>query len=985
GVLGFSTTTTADKLDDGTSVKAEITITDAAGNSASADSTESYVVDTIAPVLSITLDPNITPDDIINAAEATQNIPVSGTVGGEFKVGDTVTLTINGKFFQGLVLDTAGRFTIDVPGRDLALNTNVDSAGNKIIDASVTSTDVAGNSMTATDDETYKVDTTLPDLHIELAQNITDDDYINITEGKLMIPISGVVSGQFNVGDTVTLTINGTKYTGPVLDTLGKFTIEVNGADLLADPDKVIDASVTSTDAVGNTNTAIDTEGYFVDIKPPVDLKIELDPNITPDDIINAKEKGEQIPVSGKVSGEFHVGDTVTLTVNNKSFTGKVLDAEGHFTINVPGSELAADPDKTIDASVTSTDMHGNTDTATDTEGYGVDITAPNKPTVTIVTDELNDGILNRADIGVDANGKLNAQVQVQATVNDADFQLGGHVTLTIDDAGVQSTVVLTLNADNTLTASDGRHYSYDTKGTISWDEPTPADSKSLTVTATQTDLAGNTSAEATDTAKVVVPDAPTVDTHQYEVLAKLNFEDINLPDKHWRDDVDLNTVVGANTIGHWHANGCGLIEVGEADVYGPTTGLTDPKSHVLEIEGAPGVNSIYTDLELDNGSFYDLSFDIGARLENTLSCGLTVSLARVGDDTDGDGIAEIIPGSEDILYEFKPTSAGWVIDHKVPIGIDYSDTYRLTFKSNDIGAGDSYGALLDNIVFNKHENKGYANEVFDISFIEAALVDTDGSEKLTVYLSGFPAGTTIYSNHYPVDVPADGRLDITNLSMDNLQIVVGEPGTYTLNVEAIATEIETGESTSTVTDFTIDVLPEHVIPDDPFESASAFSDVQHDDSVLSATSIDDDLTANHASNNSDVAVNTVHAGLGNHILCGTQGADLFVWSQQDKPVGTMTKDIVTDFNHNQGDKLDLSALLDSNGTQGKDDMKGLLSVFENDEGVHLEIKDADTHNVTQEIVLADHSFDSLTGGMGSTATQVVDYMLNNHMLELHK
>ncbi|MGL5293202.1 MAG: type I secretion C-terminal target domain-containing protein, partial [Aeromonas sp.] len=85
------------------------------------------------------------------------------------------------------------------------------------------------------------------------------------------------------------------------------------------------------------------------------------------------------------------------------------------------------------------------------------------------------------------------------------------------------------------------------------------------------------------------------------------------------------------------------------------------------------------------------------------------------------------------------------------------------------------------------------------------------------------------------------------------------------------------------------------------------------------------------------------------------------------------------------GDKLDLSALLDNNGTQSHDDMKGLLSVFEKDDGVHLEVKDADTHSVTQEIVLADHSFDSLTGGMGSTATQVVDYMLNNHMLELHK
>ncbi|MCH7378090.1 Ig-like domain-containing protein, partial [Aeromonas sp. MR19] len=73
---------------------------------------------------------------------------------------------------------------------------------------------------------------------------------------------------------------------------------------------------------------------------------------------------GQQIPVSGTVSGEFKAGDTVTLTVNGKPFTGPV-DADGRFTILVAGSDLAADGDKTIDASVTSTDAAGNSATAT--------------------------------------------------------------------------------------------------------------------------------------------------------------------------------------------------------------------------------------------------------------------------------------------------------------------------------------------------------------------------------------------------------------------------------------------------------------------------------------------------------------------------------------------------------------------------------------------------------------------------------------------
>ncbi|MCO7021638.1 Ig-like domain-containing protein, partial [Vibrio paracholerae] len=87
--------------------------------------------------------------------------------------------------------------------------------------------------------------------------------------------------------------------------------------------------------------------------------------NITADDIINAEEAGQQIPVSGTVTGEFKAGDIVTLTVNGKPYTGEV-DADGRFTILVAGSDLAADADQTIDASVTSTDAAGNSSTATD-------------------------------------------------------------------------------------------------------------------------------------------------------------------------------------------------------------------------------------------------------------------------------------------------------------------------------------------------------------------------------------------------------------------------------------------------------------------------------------------------------------------------------------------------------------------------------------------------------------------------------------------
>ncbi|MNJ22235.1 Bifunctional hemolysin/adenylate cyclase precursor [compost metagenome] len=195
------------------------------------------------------------------------------------------------------------------------------------------------------------------------------------------------------------------------------------------------------------------------------------------------------------MSGEFKAGDTVTLTVNNTEYSGKVA-ADGRFTILVAGSDLAADGDKTIDASVTSTDAAGNSATATDSEGYGVDTQAPNTPTVVIVDDVNNDQKLTKTEIG-------NDQIQVRAGVSHADLVAGGKVTLIINNGVVSNTVELTLKADGTLQSNNGKSYGYQS-GVISWTEATPGNGTSLTVTATQTDKAGNTSLPGSDTALVL-------------------------------------------------------------------------------------------------------------------------------------------------------------------------------------------------------------------------------------------------------------------------------------------------------------------------------------------------------------------------------------------------------------------------------------------------------------------------------------------------
>ncbi|MFG5024058.1 Ig-like domain-containing protein, partial [Vibrio cholerae] len=307
--------------------KVDARVTDPAGNTGTAS--DKGCVDLTAPVITVDA-----PD---NTNDTTPTI--TGTT--DAPAGSTVTLVVTdadgNKQILTATVQPDGSYSVDV--------TTPLAEGSYQVTASVT--DPAGNTGTASDDGS--VDITPPELGIKLDADITADDIINVDEAGQQISVSGTVTGEFKAGDIVTLTVNGKPYTGPV-GADGRFTILVAGSDLVADADKTIDASVTTTDTAGNSTTATDTEGYSVDVTPPA-ATITLDANITADDVINATEAGQQIPVTGSVGGDVKVGDTITLTVNGKTFTGLVL-ADKTFSINVPGSDLVADADKTIDAKV---------------------------------------------------------------------------------------------------------------------------------------------------------------------------------------------------------------------------------------------------------------------------------------------------------------------------------------------------------------------------------------------------------------------------------------------------------------------------------------------------------------------------------------------------------------------------------------------------------------------------------------------------------
>ncbi|MFW6827813.1 Ig-like domain-containing protein, partial [Enterobacter hormaechei] len=121
------------------------------------------IVDTQPPA--ITLD-NLTDDNIINAAEAQQDLVLSGSTTAE--TGQTVTVTLNGKSYQTTV-QADGRWQLNVPAADVGALTD----GNVTVTATVT--DVAGNSSSA--DRVGLVDATVPQVTIN--DFVTDTNTVN--------------------------------------------------------------------------------------------------------------------------------------------------------------------------------------------------------------------------------------------------------------------------------------------------------------------------------------------------------------------------------------------------------------------------------------------------------------------------------------------------------------------------------------------------------------------------------------------------------------------------------------------------------------------------------------------------------------------------------------------------------------------------------------------------------------------------------------
>ncbi|VEB14922.1 type 1 secretion target domain-containng protein [Enterobacter hormaechei] len=401
----------------------QVSVTNMNGNAAS--SSQAFSVDTAAPAVTIN---TISGDNMLNAAEAAQDLTLSGTSTAE--AGQTVTVTFNGNQYTAQV-QANGSWTLDVPAADLAGIAD----GSAAVTATVS--DKAGNPASA--GASVLVDTTVPQITFNI---VAGDDIVNIAEHGQALIVTGKVMGA-QAGDVITLTLNGKDYTA-MLDGAGNWSVGVPATDVgsLANGDQTI--SATLTDKAGNSTSA--THAFDVSLTAPVIAITTL----AVDDVINATEKGQDLLVSG--TSNQPDGTRITVTLNGISYAA-TTDASGNWSVTVPAANVSALGEASYSVTASVTDTAGNS--ANTSHSVLVDSALPQ----VIINAVATDDVINAAEV---ASGQtLSGKVSGAASGDTVTIGIGGNTyTATVQDdlswsVNVASDVLTAIgNGDLTVTAS---------------------------------------------------------------------------------------------------------------------------------------------------------------------------------------------------------------------------------------------------------------------------------------------------------------------------------------------------------------------------------------------------------------------------------------------------------------------------------------------------------------------------------------------------
>ena len=209
---------------------------------------------------------------------------------------------------------------------------------------------------------------------------------------------------------------------------------------------------------------------------------------------------------------------------------------------------------------------------------------------------------------------------------------------------------------------------------------------------------------------------------------------------------------------------------------------------------------NIWRNVDTTNTASYELSFDFagrpgyGAAVNHIQVLWDGVVVADISDDATGDG------------------APNWQ-SHTVNLTGD-GDLTRLEFVTVGTAINYGRGMFVDNIEIVEtlplNQSGGLEDQPIQLPEIVGATIDTDGSETLSYTISQIPDGAILSdgTNSYTATATATST-DVTGWQLDNLTITPpsGFNGQFTLDVEVTSTESVGGDSESTSTTITVDVV----------------------------------------------------------------------------------------------------------------------------------------------------------------------------------
>ncbi|WP_219856252.1 beta strand repeat-containing protein [Pseudomonas japonica] len=452
----------------------------------------------------------------------------------------------------------------------------------------------------------------------------------------------------------------------------------------------------------------------------------------------------EDTPVTVTLGGSDVDGTVDHFTITSVPANGVLLrDSNDSTSIVNVGDTISATNNGATLTFVPAANWNGSTTvvyTATDNLGA----TSATSATETIKMAAVDDASVLGADTAtIKEDGKVTGNLlgndsDVDNTLSISSVSVGGktYATGSEIDTGVGKLTVST----------DG---SYTFTSTADWAGTVP-----------QVTYTTNTGSTSTLNITVTpVTDIPTLSLIGKSTLASTDLQEVAAGGK-------ATVAVGKLGTGEWHTDNSGnTVEIGASTTYGAGT-----TSQVIELERNPNdASNLYTTVSAQTGATYTVSFDYSARSG-------AESNSKINVYWGGQLITTLTANSTGMTHYTL----------NLPVSADGSQ--KLEFVAAD---KNSTGGVLDNIQLVETRNSGLEDQPILLSTIKAASADVDGSETLTVKITGLPKDAVLTDGiaAHNVTVGADGTVNITGWNMSSLKFTApaNANGDYTFTVTATA------------------------------------------------------------------------------------------------------------------------------------------------------------------------------------------------------